>query len=155
MPISPDHAAHIGRVEVAYVLTGPELDPDAVSRTLGLAADFAVHVGDARITGAGCVLGVEREGVWRLESRQRVQGDALTRKDIDVHVRALLAILRPHVATLRALAERGEAAFDVLWESSYLHAGTGPVLAADCIEGIARLGASLGFDIVAIDDASP
>jgi hypothetical protein len=150
MPIGPDHAAHIGRVRVAYVLSGPEVDPDAITRATGLRPTYEHHVGDEKRNVGGCVLGLHADGAWRLESR--IEGDALVCKDIDVHVRSLLVQLLPHAESLRGWARRGEAVFDVLWESSYLYAGTGPVLAADCIEGIARLGASLGFDIVAIND---
>ena len=35
--------------------------------------------------------------------------------------------------------------------SSYLYAGTGPVLAGDCIAGICELKAGLGFDIYQIE----
>ncbi|MBK6939347.1 MAG: DUF4279 domain-containing protein [Planctomycetes bacterium] len=152
MPIGPDHAAHIGRVRVAYVLSGPDLDPDAVTRATGVRADYAHHVGDEKRNVGGCVLGFHADGAWRIESR--VEGDALSHKDIDAHVRALLDLLLPHVSKLREWAKRGEAVFDVLWESSYLRAGTGPVLAPECVQGIAALGAAVAFDIVAIDDGS-
>ena len=41
--------------------------------------------------------------------------------------------------------------FDVLWESSYLYAGTGPILEENIIDGMSRLKASIGFDIYQID----
>lgn len=152
MPIGPDHAAHIGQVKVAYVLSGPHLDPDAVTRAVGVRPDYEHHVGDERRNVGGCVLGVHADGAWRLEAR--VAGDELTRKDVDAHVRSLLAILRPHAPVLRAWAEQGEALFDVMWQSSNLAAGTGPVFAPDCVQGIAELGAALGLDVYVIDEAS-
>ena len=110
------------------------------------------NVGDERRNVGGCVLGVHADGAWRLEAR--VAGDELTRKDVDAHVRSLLAILRPHAPVLRAWAEQGEALFDVMWQSSNLAAGSGAVFAPDCVQGIAELGAALGLDVVAIDEAS-
>jgi hypothetical protein len=60
-------------------------------------------------------------------------------------------MLLPHRETIHRFARNGETYFDVLWESSYLYAGTGPELDRDCITGISQLGAGLGFDIYEID----
>lgn len=42
--------------------------------------------------------------------------------------------------------------FDVLWKSTYLYAGTGPLVNAASISGIAALGAGVGLDIYQVDD---
>jgi len=43
----------------------------------------------------------------------------------------------------------------VLWESTYLYAGTGPLIEKDCCIGIGLLEAGLGFDIYQIEEPEP
>lgn len=50
------------------------------------------------------------------------------------------------------MASGGETYFDVLWESTYLYAGTGPLLSAQVCEGIGALRAGMGFDIYQVDE---
>jgi hypothetical protein len=152
MAISESHAAHIGRVKVAFWLSGAGLDPSVVSGIVGIPGDFVARAGEPRMARNGAVLNAPNEAVWRIDSSKRVQdtGDAL--KDINEHLRSLLQILLPHREALTKIAQTGSAFFDVLWESSYLYAGTGPVLEADCIRGIADLGAGVGFDIYQIEE---
>lgn len=154
MEISESHAAHIGRVKVEFWLSGGSLDPAAVSQMVGTPGDVAAHAGDPRVAKNGVVLSPYNEGIWRLSSRERIQATGRALKDVNEHFRCLLRILLPHRDALIALARTGRASFDVLWESSYLYAGTGPVLDADSIRGIADLGADLGFDIYQIEDPS-
>ena len=45
--------------------------------------------------------------------------------------------------------------FDVLWESSHLYMGSGPLLDRDVLSGVAMLSGGIGFEIYAIDDALP
>jgi hypothetical protein len=154
MGISESHAAHIGRVKVEFWLSGSALDPAAVSQVVGTPGDAVARAGDPRMAKNGLALPPYEEGVWRLSSRQRIQVTGRAWKDVNEHFRCLLQILLPHRDALIAIARNGSAFFEVLWESSYLYAGTGPVLEADCIRGIAELGAGLGFDIYQIGDPS-
>lgn len=40
----------------------------------------------------------------------------------------------------------------VFWQSTYLYAGTGPLLDAADLAGVAALGAGMGFDIYQLDE---
>jgi hypothetical protein len=51
------------------------------------------------------------------------------------------------------LAQEGETSFEVLWESSYLYAGTGPIIDRQNLQGVSQLHASIGFDIYQIQQS--
>lgn len=70
-------------------------------------------------------------------------------KDINDHINALLALLLPHQKRLSQLMDQlnAESYFDVLWTSSYLYAGTGPIISQKALRGMSDLRASIGFDI--------
>jgi hypothetical protein len=117
-------------------------------------ADFSARAGDPRVARNGTALTPYSEGIWQIASAERVQPIGNARKDVNEHFRCLLRALLPHTAAIIGISSRGSPHFDVLWESSYLYAGTGPVLETDCIRGIADLRASVGFDIYQIESPS-
>lgn len=143
MAISELHASHIRRVKVGFVVSGEDLVPSEITDLLGVSPSHAANRGDPKINAAGNVFGSEPEGWWRIDSVPGVDS-----KDINNHLELLLGIVLPHAAAL----EEHESFFDVLWESTYLYAGTGPVLSARACSGIGRLGAGLGFDIYQLDE---
>jgi hypothetical protein len=128
MTLNPLHAAHIGRVAVTLSFTMPGEDAAAVGRALDLPGD------------------VDGER-WMIRSVPSVESN-----DLNDHLRFLLAHTLPHRERLHDVTEGGEVYADVLWESSYLYAGTGPVLAPDVIQGLGQLGATLGFDIYQLSE---
>jgi hypothetical protein len=153
MSISPEHASHIHHINVGFDLTAPDLDPDAVSMCLGVTPHASARNGDIwRRSLDGQVLSRHPEGWWHLDSTGllAVAGDA--RKDINEHLKALLAVLLPKRSDIIAFAQGGEAYFGVVWKSSYLYAGTGPLIEAQHLRGIADLKAGMGFDIYQVDD---
>jgi hypothetical protein len=93
---------------------------------------------------------VSTHGFWSVSSQGRVEA-GLAAKDVNEHLRYLLRVLLPAREAILKFAHGGETYFDVLWESSYLYAGTGPEIAGDCIAGIYQLNAGLGFDIYQIE----
>jgi Domain of unknown function (DUF4279) len=147
MSLSPLHESHIRRVAVSFVLSSPDLEPEAVSAELDLRADASARRGDTRWNVAGQVLGPQEQGWWQLGTAGRVQS-----KDVNEHFRHLLGLLIPRQDAIARIVPGGEAYFDVLWESTYLYAGTGPVLSCDVIAGVAALEAGIGFDIYQIDE---
>ena len=137
MRIDELHASHIGRVAVSFHLSSPTLNPDDVTT--------ALHIDPELVS-----VPPSTHGFWSVSSQNKITG-LLPSKDINEHFRYLLRILLPNRETILRFAKDGETYFDVLWESSYLHAGTGPELDRDCIAGISQLGAGRGFDIYQID----
>ena len=150
--ISEHHASHIGRVKVDFSLSALDLDPGAISLVTGLKPDRAAKRGDERRNHKGQLLSPHDEGFWMISSSSRVES-----KDINDHIDSLLTLLLPHRETFLQVVEqmKGEAFFDVLWTSSYLYAGTGPLISREALRGMSDLGASIGFDIYqdAVDES--
>lgn len=145
--LNPSHAGHIREVAVSFCVTAPDLDPDSLSTLTGLQSDRQARRGDERRNYGGQLLAPEPSGWWLLSTRGRLDS-----KDIRVHMHFLLDQLLPHAETFRSQAEGGDAFFDVLWKSTYLYAGTGPLFDAASMAGVAALGAGLGFDIYQVDE---
>ena len=146
MTLNPSHEAHVGRVAASFILSGTDLDPEVVTRAVGVSPDASARRGDARFNAAGRLVAPHPESWWKLSTRNRVES-----KDLNEHLRVLLSFLLPHRTELLELSRNGQAYFDVLWESSYLYAGTGPVIDPAYVQGIAALGAGVGFDIYQIE----
>jgi hypothetical protein len=148
MAISELHASHIRKVEVSFCLISPDLDPDVVTTRLWIQPDQKHRCGEERRhTRSGKVLGQHGEGLWAIGSLPHVDS-----KDINDHFRWILARILPHREVVVEFARGGETYFDVCWTSTYLYAGTGPLIDADCLAGVAILGAGMGFDIYQIDE---
>jgi hypothetical protein len=147
MTISESHASHIRRVYVAFLVEAPELDPTRVTESLGVLPDGAARRGDERRNIQGVVIGVEENGWWRLST----EGIVVSR-DINDHFHHLIDQLLPYCDILLNFAKGGETFFDVHWESTYLYAGTGPLIDKQSIAAVAALGAGMGFDIYQIDE---
>ena len=153
MTICELHASHIRKVEVSFCLIGPDLDPEAITARLGISPDETRRRGDERRNKrSGEVLGLYHEGLWALGSLPRVDS-----KDINDHFRWVLGQVLPHREAVLEFARGGESFFSVLWKSTYLYAGTGPLIDAECLAGVAALGGGMGFDIYQVDepDAEP
>jgi Domain of unknown function (DUF4279) len=141
--ISELHASHICKVEVTFCLSGPDLDPEAVIERLGLLANETQRRGDERRNRrSGALLGLYSEGLWALSSLPNVDS-----KDINDHLRWILGQVLPHREAVLKFARGGETFFNVLWKSTYLYAGTGSLIDAECLAGVAELGGGMGFDI--------
>jgi hypothetical protein len=147
MAISDFHASHIRQVWVTFCFSAPGLDPSAVTAAVGIDPTDVERQGDVRRNFAGDVLGTYDRGCWYLSSKGSVGS-----KDINEHFTYLLERLLPS-RDVFIKTGAGETYFDVLWKSTYLYAGTGPLIDATSIAGIAALGAAVGFDIYQVDDA--
>ena len=147
MTISASHASHIRRVYAAVGISSPDLDPSLVTRALHRDPTSSARAGDPRITRWGATLAPHVEGSWVLSSEPFVSS-----KDVNDHLRFVLDALLPHRDAVLAFAKGGEVFVSVMWSSTYLYAGTGPLIDATCIEGLAALRAGLGFDIYQVDE---
>ena len=72
--------------------------------------------------------------------------------DINEHLKVLLDVLLPKREIILEFATGGETYFGVIWKSTYLYAGTGPLIEAQYLRGITELGAGIGFDIYQVDE---
>lgn len=147
MTISESHAAHIRQVHIEFVIESPKLDPKMVTERIGLSPSGTGRKGEQRRNFKGDVVGVEENGWWQLSTKGIVAS-----KDINDHFHFLLDRLLPHRESVLKFAEGGETYFGVRWESTYLYAGTGPLIDSKSISGVAALVAGMGFDIYQIDE---
>ncbi|HYP26437.1 MAG TPA: DUF4279 domain-containing protein [Blastocatellia bacterium] len=147
MAISDLHASHIKRVEVNFGIFGQGLNPGEVTQAIGIQPDGSGLSGDDKTNYLGQVIGTHPEGFWILSTESKVKS-----KDINDHLRYLLTQLLPHRAAVLRFAHGGETYFDIVWGSTYLYAGTGPVIERDCLRGVAELEAGMGFDIYQIEE---
>jgi hypothetical protein len=145
MSISQLHASHIREVNVGFIISVPKVDPLQLSDLTKIQSDRSAKKGDERRNARGDLLGYEDNGWWRIESSFRLEVTGVGKKDINEHLHALLNTLFPHAELLNQVSECGETFFDVLWKSSYLYAGTGPLIEARHLSGIAELNAGMGF----------
>jgi hypothetical protein len=145
MSLNPLHEAHIREVAVYFDLTAPDLDPESVSVVLG-GSHRSARRGDERRNVKGQVLRPHDEGWLQINTRGRVDS-----KDVNKHFRWLLERLLPHRDQVLGFAN-GETYFGVLWKSTYLYAGTGPMLDRDVVAGAAKLHAEIGFDIYQVKE---
>ena len=144
------YLSHIGRVCAGFVISAKDLDPSVLTLNTQIQPSSSAKFGDEAHDYRGRPLfRTHDEGFWRISSDNLVVS-----KDVNDHCTYLLDLLLPHndliLTTLREVT--GEAYFDILWESSYLYAGTGPILSKEVIKGASLLNASIGFDIYQIDD---
>jgi len=128
--LNETHLSHIGRVRVSFYVSAPDLNPDEVTAAIGVEADLKAKRGDERRNYPGQVISPHEKGVWMISTKGKI-----TSKDVNEHFLLLLSILVPHQEVLASLVQEanGETDFDVLWESSYLYAGTGPLLSRAAI----------------------
>lgn len=148
MSISEFHASHIGRVKVAFSISGPNINPQKVTEALGIQPDSSVSCGDDHRNFKGELIEIHSEDFWQIDTKDKVNS-----KDINDHFHYLLSKLLSHTEAILKFAQDGETYFDILWESSYLYAGTGPVISRENLQGISQLQAGMGFDIYQIEQS--
>lgn len=121
-----------------FRLFGDALDPDEVTRLLGVKPSFARRKGDKYGNPARPV--VSRTGIWALESETSVVSP-----DLEPHVEFLLSQIGSKGPLVMGLRQQGLTA-DIL---CYWMSGTGqggPVLGAETVRRVGDLGVSLNFD---------
>jgi Domain of unknown function (DUF4279) len=142
--------SHIGRVGVDFVVSAKDLDPNIMTRVIQVEPASSAKCGDERKDYKGRPLPKPSdEGFWTISSKEKILS-----KDVNEHCIFLLGLLLPHQDSILDILRNinGNAYFDILWESSYLYAGTGPILSKEVIKGICLLNASIGFDIYQIEE---
>lgn len=130
------------RVEVAvgFRVMGHDLEPEEVSRLLGLEPTESHKRGDARIGRSGRHYSDYSEGLWAW--RPGVSETA----PLSEHLLALLGVLEPKAATLKRLRKLGQR-MDVFIGLFGPDSNFEFALSADLLERMGRLGIDLEFDV--------
>ena len=126
-----------------FRLVGERLDTEAITQATGLTPDRAIRKGDL-VLSRGEVVSHRRVGVWWIDSaRQLLRTD----NHLEDHVVWLLDLLEPLADVLRRLSDEqglradiGCGYFTRRWNTSF-------GFSAETLGRIAKLGASLEFDI--------
>lgn len=130
------------RTHATLRFVGHDLDPDAVSRELGIRPTYSVRRGDVS---RGII---RKEGAWALSTR-----GANDSRDLELHIRELLTQMPRKQPPIPTSASRAE--IHCVWHSATGHGG--PVLSAAVVRWLAERGLGLDFDFYsdADDDESP
>ncbi|RYD14264.1 MAG: DUF4279 domain-containing protein [Lysobacteraceae bacterium] len=122
----------------------PTLDPDLVTRTLGLEPQIAWRAGDSRKTPKGTLLeGVRSEGYWSADPFSygwRESADA----QIEDALEELITLLEPHRDFLQGVTQGG---FVRVWVSSHSNRNFSLELSPGMLARLASLGATFVHDV--------
>jgi hypothetical protein len=148
MSIEAQWKSHVGKVSVRLELVGFDLQPDQLTTAFGLEPTLSdyTHV-PAQFTPGG-LLGGRGFGKWCYDTAAHLHSH-----DVNEHLRHLLGIFRPLRSQIDELRPRPALVVCVHYESTIAGTGAAPLIDADCIAGLAELGASLVVQVFKIDDA--
>jgi Domain of unknown function (DUF4279) len=134
-PEYDDEYPTCARTYASLRIFSPDLDPEAVSRSLGIEATTA------RVSYPVNNLGVvRRAGGWMLSTKDSVDSNDLRR-----HIDWLLDAIEPSATALDELVQAGaKAEIFCYWESRW--GSGGPVLSPAQMERLVRLDLSVGID---------
>jgi hypothetical protein len=129
-------------VFVEFVVSGRDLDCKAIQAIFeNIVPDKLVSRGDRHPAGYPYP-----EGMWLLSTRHQFNEKE---ENVNEHIRLLCNILGVYRDKLLGYIKnhRGlSIGFHIIWMSSNLHSGSGPLIEADCIQSIASFGAELVVD---------
>jgi hypothetical protein len=131
-----DNASENEESHVSFSISGFGLDPDKVSRLLGIRPDYSHRRGDVKKSSKSGKSIIYSDGHWSLCSELSVY------EPFEMHLDALLDRLEGKEAVIKSLAEENEIRFYCdLWET------IGVELPAHIIRRIADFSASLSITI--------
>ena len=105
---------------------------------LGVSADWSLPPAASTLDSTGAARSSGRRGCWLVRSKNQIAS-----KDVNEHLRFLLGLLLPHRDIIKDTAKGGVAVFTVHWTGQSYPYDCGPVIAVDCVAGIAELQAEL------------
>ena len=140
--------SHIVDLRISH----PALDPDVVTRTLGIEPQTSWRAGDPRKTPKGTLLtGTRSTGYWATNPFTygwRVSTDAL----IEDTLEELVTFLEPHSSFLVGISEAGSVR---IWASTYSNRNFAVELAPSMLVRIGSLGATFIHDVYQCMQVAP
>jgi hypothetical protein len=147
MPLEPQWKRHVGRVSATLELLCFETHQDAVTEALGIKPTSAQTAHEAAAFTSSGLIGAKDAALWCYDTASRVSSSALSD-----HLRHLLGVFLPIKSRIEELRPHPHVRVRVYWESTM--AGiAGPEIDAECISGLASLGATLDIRVAKIDEA--
>jgi hypothetical protein len=131
-----DNTSENERCYVSFVISGLELEPDEVSRLLGIKPDHSHRKGDVKKSSRSDNTLIRKKGNWSLRSKLSDY------EPLEMHLDALMDRLKGKEAAIKALAEENEIRF-----GCDLYETIGVELPAHMLRRIADFNASLGITI--------
>lgn len=130
----------IPQIKATLRVMGASLEPDDVSKLLGLTADQAHRRGDPRKNKAhGSQCAPYSEGIWLLRSTE-------TSPDVEAHIAELIKRLNGKDRAILDLKSKGFRV-DVFLGIIGIEGNYGFTLSDSSLESLGRLGISVGFDL--------
>jgi hypothetical protein len=126
----------------SFRLSGNELDPERITRLVGVEPWHAHSQGDPSSTAAAAR--VYPTGVWVVSS----QGSVDEWASLDDHISFLLDLLAPVTAEVNAEIRRNDLTADFFCYVQ-IQSGAGPVISHPVLSRLAELSASLSLDFYA------
>jgi hypothetical protein len=138
MPNEPQWTRHVGNVSATLQLLCPELSGEQITEALDVEPTETSPIQDLETRKSGCM--------WCYDSSSHISST-----DASEHVRHLLKTFLPIKSRLEDMRPPPHAIVRMHWESTIVGLA-GPQIEADCITGLATLGASLLIDVVKIEE---
>ena len=139
LDMDSDNATPRPETRVSFRLSAPGLDPDAITKDIGLTPDYTHREGDH--PRGNPKYAAYKTGMWALDSKLPLE------EPLESHVNALLSTLEPKQAYIRAWAEHAEADF-----YSTIFDMNGCQLSSQTLTRLANLGAGLSITVYSGND---
>src|SRR5271165_56814 len=126
---------HVGKVSATVRLFCPGITGEELTGALGVEPTLAQTAHEAATFGPGGLKGAQDCTLWSYESATKVSSS-----NLNDHLRHLLTVFLPLKSRIEELRPPPHISVSVCWES--MIAGiAGPQIDAECISGLAALGA--------------
>lgn len=136
----------VNELFIDFVISAKELNSNEIQLLFGnsVTPDKSVSRGDKHPMGYPYP-----EGMWLLSTRNKLNSE-----DVNEHIKVLVNTLHPYQDSIVNYAQIHDGViigFHIIWKSSDLHSGSGPLISAECVKFISQFNAELIVDCYAID----
>ncbi len=143
MKLNTPDKPHAGTVSAALTFVGYEMRPDEFTALLGVQPSFvSVSQLPAKFNSGGICRGRDC-GLWSYDT-----AGLLPSRDIGEHIRHLIRSFRPLKNRIEEVSPRPNAFVHLRCEPIFATQGLSPCIDADCVAGLAELGATLTVELI-------
>jgi hypothetical protein len=141
----PEWIRHVGKVSATLQLYCARISGKELTEALGVQPTLAQTAHERAAFGPCGLTGAEDYTLWSYDTSTKV-----TAADVNEHLRHLLGVFLPIRSRIEELRPSPRILVCVYWEST-MAGVAGPQIDAECISGLASLGASLHIKVAKID----
>jgi hypothetical protein len=138
---------HVGRVSVTARFFCPGISGEDITAALGVEPTLAQTAHEPATFGPAGLKGAQDYTLWSYDTATKVSSS-----NLNEHLRHLLTVFLPLKSRIEELRPLPRISVSVYWESTI--AGiAGPQIDAECISGLAALGARMEIKVAKIDES--